>query len=399
MNLRLPLTDIAHECPKYPKFKTKRIRLFPQVRGFSDVYAVSYTRALVKVVAGVRMKCRNFAKLSCSGPALCVGSRMRRNVAYWLILGVVLACARAAVAEQLTNEDVRDMTHTIGFITGQKLSLLAIADKFPSLTPEIEIAKLEFDSKFGSAVIAINTRLKALDSRRWAETKDQMLKALTEKFSSRPFTKAQASEFVKTVRERAKGQIEGRVLQTLLMWTPSYQKNPELEFAEYRRKFVGKESDKSKGIRFQIEYPASWASLEADRPNIVKKFVSERGRGTEYALVMVNSLPPEALLSKREMEYAFSPTNIRDFLAPGQSIISERQITFDGLPGAMFVLRTTTDRMGHQISIRSINYLTIYQHKIVMLQFSTLDNDITFARFEPLFQLMANSAVILSQYE
>ncbi len=57
------------------------------------------------------------------------------------------------------------------------------------------------------------------------------------------------------------------------------------------------------------------------------------------------------------------------------------------------------DRMGQQTKMRTMMYMTFFRDKVIMVQFATPDEDTTFLRFEPLFRAMANSTVILSQYE
>jgi len=184
------------------------------------------------------------------------------------------------------------------------------------------------------------------------------------------------------------------------MWDPTHRSNPAVEFAKYKQKFVVNGEGKSKGIKLQFEYPLSWTSLEAERPNIVRKFVSERGRGFESAMVIVNSIPPGDQLSKREIDEAFStPAGIRELAPPGSTFLSGKRVSFDGLPGAMVTYRMAADRMGQQIRTRFLMYMTLFRDKVITIQFSTMDDDATFARFDPLFRLMANSTVILGKYE
>lgn len=322
---------------------------------------------------------------------------MQRNLCWAPLLTIALVCPKSAVARQLSNEDVRDMWHTVGFVMGQNFSLDEAARKFPSLAVAIEIAKLEFNDNFGPAVAAMSTKLEEADAARW----QQMLKVIGEKFDYGALTEAQASEFVAVVRQRAKGQMEERALQTLLMWDPVHQARPGSEFAKYRQKFVANGDGKSKGIKLQMEYPASWASLEAERPNIVRKFISERGRGTESAMILVSSLPFRQP-TRGEME-GLSEADIRQFVPPGGQFISGKRISFDGLPGVMVTFRLAADRFGQDFRLRLLVYTTFYRDRTISVQFSTDDAtddaDSTFTRFEPLFRLMANSVVILSRYD
>ena len=84
---------------------------------------------------------------------------------------------------------------------------------------------------------------------------------------------------------------------------------------------------------------------------------------------------------------------------PDGIYLSGKRISFDSLPGGLVVFKWTVDRMGQQVAMRWQVYFTFFREKVISLQFSTVDNDATFSRFEPLFRLMANSVVVLSQYE
>lgn len=324
---------------------------------------------------------------------------MARMACFLLLCFSIVSQQPILAREQLSNDDVRDMAHTIGFSMAQTLSLDEIARRYPVLAGACDLAKLEFTASFGGAVTAISRVMEELYSTKWNETKQQWLKAIIDKSNFASLTEDQAREFIGTVRQRAKGEMEERAFQTLLLWDPIHRAQPESEFARYKQKFVINGEGKSKGIKLQIEYPSSWASLEAERPNIVRQFISNRGRGSQYAIVLVKVLPPAARPTKRQIEEAFSPSGIRELVPPGGNFISGKRISFDSLPGALVTFRVTADRMGQQFKMRCLMYMTFYRDKVITVQFMTEDDDATFTRFEPLFRLMANSTVILSQYE
>ena len=63
--------------------------------------------------------------------------------------------------------------------------------------------------------------------------------------------------------------------------------NSTREFLNYNRSSYNTEGHpKAKGIGFTIEYPNSWRAVEGARPNIVQKFVSERGKVFETAMII-----------------------------------------------------------------------------------------------------------------
>jgi len=57
------------------------------------------------------------------------------------------------------------------------------------------------------------------------------------------------------------------------------------------------------------------------------------------------------------------------------------------------------ERLDQSVRFRCLSFQTVFRHQVVNMLFLTEDNQETFATFEPLFRLMANSMVILSRYE
>ena len=317
----------------------------------------------------------------------------------------ILVCMSQVAAQRadrsaLSNNSVRDMAYAYGFCVGQEFSLERIAKRFPMLRTDTIAAKYGFEAAFGSSMVAMDEALIGVDAKWWESTKQQMQRVFTEKIGNDIVSEEQAVRFIRSVRSRASGELEERVAQTLLMWNPAFRANPSAEMSNgFTNKFVTDGTGKSKGVKLQIEHPRSWASLEGERPNIVRKFVSERGRGLEVALITVKALPAGERLTPSDIEDAFSAFGLRAFLPPGARFVSGRRINFDGLPGALVEFRVRTDRMGKEIRMRGLFYVTFYSDRTISLLFSTSDEDATYARFEPLFHAMANSVIILNQYE
>jgi len=65
-------------------------------------------------------------------------------------------------ARELSNDDVRDMSHTVGFCFGQTISLEQIGRKFSTLAAAAAAAELEFNASFGAAATAMNKTLEDL---------------------------------------------------------------------------------------------------------------------------------------------------------------------------------------------------------------------------------------------
>jgi hypothetical protein len=298
---------------------------------------------------------------------------------------------------RLSAAEVTEMSQAFGFCYGQNLRLDAIATRYPRLRLRAEAAKLRFQSAFGAAAQNIDEALSRVNSSKWREAKEQMKSKLAEVTALGETDDVVA--FVALVEKRAEGEIESRILASLLAWHPQYRQNPVAEFGTFKTKYVCDGTGKAKGLKFQLEHPKSWASLEAERPNIVRKFVSNNGRGMDTALVIVVRLEGNQSLTAKEVGELFSASGLRSLLPPNAMFKTGKPIRFDGLPGAMLEYTFRADRMGQEVTMDVLTFITVYRNLMVNVQFSTASGDGAYARLLPLFRVMANSFVLTSQYE
>lgn len=313
-----------------------------------------------------------------------------------LLFGWVLG--HAASNPRLTKEMVDDMANAYGFCLGQNHSLERIAKQFPDLAAAALRSRLEFEGAFQPSLRKIDESVGSLGTAEWDQIKARLWDTIRGTLDRQRITKEQAAAFTELVRRRAKGELEARVLQTLLAWHPDIISSPASEFAKgFKAKYVCDGAGKAKGIRFQIEHPRSWASLEAERPNIVRKFVSRAGRGTEFAMIVIKSIP--AGVTDRDMNEILVPSEAPDLVPDGGKLIVAKRATVDGLPGLMMIYTAKAERLDQSVRFRCLSFQTVFRHQVVNMLFQTEDNQETFATFEPLFRLMANSMVILSRYE
>lgn len=85
-----------------------------------------------------------------------------------LILSMLVSCCLAfpvfAADDEpvLTDAVVRDIGQTYGFCLGQSFLLDAIGKKFPEISQQARIGKLQFDASFGASI----TNMEAFMARR-----------------------------------------------------------------------------------------------------------------------------------------------------------------------------------------------------------------------------------------
>jgi hypothetical protein len=159
------------------------------------------------------------------------------------------------------------------------------------------------------------------------------------------------------------------------------------------------------GANFQLKYPLSWQSKEGDRPEILRQFVSENGRGRESISLFVSEIPPAYVPNSKDLDEMFSEEGIKvmvEAMQPGAKIISAKPIVLDLRKSGMFVMDFTIQQLEHVVKMRSLGFLTVVGNKSINLigYVSAQPNKEgelaeRYMKFEPLFKLVANSFVVV----
>ena len=337
------------------------------------------------------------------------------------IVWLIIAFAQNAIAKEPIYID---LSKTFGFIMGQRFSINRIKAEYPTLSSQIKMAELEFNSAFGSSEKNIEKELKDLFKDKYPEYISTMKKQLDTTLKSQQITQDIAVQFIEEVKLRAAGEIPSPMLETLLIY--QFKERPATEFSRgFKNIYRTKGHSKSKGLDFQIEYPRSWSKREGKRPNVIKYFSSNNGRGPAGALIMTRDLEKEAQgeLTRQEInalqtlegskELAldlFSQSSLIE-MADGMGMsnvrsINAKRIVIDRWPGAVLDFIGDAQRLDLNITMYNRMYIAIYKNYMIFLQcqVTKMPNETTeelrtkISQFEPLFRLMANSLVIQSQY-
>jgi hypothetical protein len=205
----------------------------------------------------------------------------------------------------LNKQIIMNMSMTYGYYLGQRYTLDKIKEKYPQLSNDILIAKSKFNLSFDKSINNIDTIMGK--SPEWNNIKKKIKERIHSKLNVSHLTYNESIDFINTVKKRAKGKIASPVLETLLMLNPEYEKNPQEEFYDgFKKKYISDDLVKSKGLNFSIEVPMSWASRKANRPNIVRKFISQNGYGSEMAMVLIYNFPEGKYLTENEIKNSIS---------------------------------------------------------------------------------------------
>jgi hypothetical protein len=312
----------------------------------------------------------------------------------------------------LTDAVVRDVTQAYGFYLGQSFTLDLIETKFPDIAPQARMARLQFDASFGSSITNMDSEL-ARGGGGWSKTKGELRDKIATTLGTQPLTPDSAKEFAEAVTKRAKGEIPSPVVETLLTFHPYYLSKPACEFTDgFKARFSSDGSGKAKGVRLHLDYPKSWSSAEGNRPNIVRKFVSQHGRGFEMIMVIVKELPfpTKQDVTDKEIEELVAelatPKALNKMLPEGASLVAGGPLKLDGRPGFYQKYSLTQQRLDLSFSTQVVSYTACYKTSMIQVycQVSSETEDAKslkqhFEKFEPLFRLVANSFVIDSQWK
>ena len=326
-----------------------------------------------------------------------------------MFLGLFVWSANAIAEIKLTNALAKDIGQAYGFYLGQAYSLSEISKKYPSLSGLALIGEKEFSATFKSSIEGMDAIMMKHAKSEWQKIKNQLTKQIADSINIDQITELQARQFIELVRQRAKGNIEPPVIETLLIFKSGYEKNPEREFLDgYKYKYTTNGSGKAKGVAFSIESPKTWAAKEGSRPNIVQKFVNENGRGLELLLILIKEMPlqPGEKITEKDVSEILNPMDIKDFLPDGATHIKSGKLTIENLPGLWVHFKTNISRVRNSVGMETIMYTIFYKNKMIQIQGQVTTsvngkpmNRGGLQKYEKLFDLMANSFVIANMYQ
>jgi hypothetical protein len=167
---------------------------------------------------------------------------------------------------------------------------------------------------------------------------------------------------------------------------------------------------KAKGIKVAFDYPISWAGAEGKRANTLYQIASEGGRGLELCNLVIKEIPlPSGYkITKEDIVGMFEPAELKkSFVPEGAQIISASRTTIDGQPAGQVQFAHDMDRAGIRLRMLWMTYPIYYDKRLVAFSCgvgdhqkkSATDLNQRYKLFAPLFQQMANSIVIHSQWK
>lgn len=326
-----------------------------------------------------------------------------------MLLVFIISLPNAYAEIKLSNALAKDIGRAYGFYFGQSYSLSEISKKYPSISGLALIAEKEFSATFKSSIEGMDALLTKYAKSEWNKIKKQLSTQIASSINIEQISETQARQFVELVRERAKGNIDSPIIETLLLFKSGYENNPEREFLDgYKYKYSTNGAGKAKGVAFSIESPKTWVAKEGNRPNIVQKFVSENGRGLELLLILIKEVPLQAgeKITEKDVSEILNPKDIQDFIPDGGVYLESGKLTLENLPGFWVHFKMDMARVRNTVGMETIMYIIFYKNKMIQIQgqvMTSINGEPAeqggLKKYEKLFDLMANSFVLPNMYK
>jgi len=174
------------------------------------------------------------------------------------------------------------------------------------------------------------------------------------------------------------------------------------EFSTYNFKLgdyiSAKDHPKAKDVNLKLKVPIGWEILEADRPNIVKKFVNGNN---SYMILIKDHM---TFFSRKEAKEMLSDEEFNNELIDGASsflknpqILNQNVITVDTYPALEFTVKGEAERLGNKFGMIMKFWFIFYEDKVIALQGGGMDNA-EFKVLEYLYTSITNSVVFPEQY-
>lgn len=159
-----------------------------------------------------------------------------------------------------------------------------------------------------------------------------------------------------------------------------------------------KDHPKSKDVNLKLKVPDGWEVMEADRPNIVKKFIN----GNNSYMILIKDYI--TFFSRKEAKEMLLDQEFTNELISGASsflenpeILNQDIITVDTYPTLEFTVKGKAERLGYKFGMIMKFWFIFYEDKIITLQGGGM-NSAEFKVLEQLYTSITNSVVFPEQY-
>lgn len=339
----------------------------------------------------------------------------QRNLLFALTLAIVFT-PQSIFAQTTEQQKVNEMAKVYGYFLGQKYTVDYIKQEFPSSSVRLDLAILEWKTRFYPSIEYVIKYIETHHPADFIQIDQSIRKSIPDQIQ--PYLSALSINNIEgTISEieaRGKGILQSPFLELFLKYHPKYIKNPTLEYVDkYIQVYESNGSGKSKGLKLRFKVPLSWEKAEAERPNVIIKYSSNRnGEFSQFNCTVIDATQlmkdegikgatVESELSP-ELNQGFADDLVKDF--GGTKASKVRNITIDNHPSLCFVYDMSMERAGNKVNAKAFTCLTFFRNYMIyftMMVGSSEDPEklpINVDGQYQLFNRMLNDIVILSQY-
>lgn len=344
--------------------------------------------------------------------------------AIWFFL--MFVCPYLCNSQSKDDRYFLDISKSLGYAYGIKLSNDIIIEKYPDLSKKALLAHHDFNSFHKKAIENMEKEFFKKVKINREEYIDRFIDQIADQYNVNNISHFDANEYLKNFKEEkilGNHELYAEFVSILLRHNPVYTSFPTKEFTDgFRTRFDSDKHSKSKGLNLSIEYPKSWISQEGKRPNVltlvksydglcvvslvIKDILSEMGTD-------INDLSKEDLKYIRSGEFEMEIYNEILDDKYGRELIKEvglekvadysfERTKIDGQPTIVIAASGNLKRALGEANVYTINHLVIYRNYVISINsiISSFGSDLYSEKkkYEMLCKLIANSLVIKSKW-
>lgn len=332
-----------------------------------------------------------------------------------IFLAYIIQFSSYVYGYNINQQSASNLASVYGYAYGQNYTLDQISSKFPELRNDVYFARMRFNSKFPNLQENTEQLINSIGSGVANQEINKHISYSIDNLSLQihQMSKIDAQNYINEVNRRSQGYITSPILENIL--SIQYDNHPEKEMANgFYQSYSSKGHAKTKGIVVNLKLPKSWKKQEAERPNIVNKWVSQNGSSAlNVVMLAVKNLPPEY------QNYNFTRQDIQEMYDNGEiyTLASEMvegfdvvdigsPITLEGQQGFHFTVAGSLQRLNIQMYQIMDMYNIFYNGKMISINCysGNLLQDAAktiekFPKYKSMCQSIANSLVLPQKYQ
>ena len=268
----------------------------------------------------------------------------------------------SAQAFSLNQNSLNGLARVYGYLIGQDQSLKIIENSYPEFQQDILLVRLKFQSAYPDLKDKTANKIIELTGEQGKSLISNMEQQIAAN-APKAIPKNQATEFLKTVENRADGKIENQPTRDFML-AITYFENPGLEIAEKKtQKFNTKNEPKAKGLDLSITLPLSWTEQEGTTPNTVRSWKSEAGSGASLISLLVRDTSDTR--TKAQDQRAIERKELTNMVNPNGDIKKVIYSEVGNQPGWYAEVELTQKRLEFEIFQTYKNLQVLYGGKTI----------------------------------